>query len=119
MGGYPPNFTSTDSRQPSENKNEQAGAAQAAPALISKVKLESGSIIRPRNDYEGFFAIQGTCHSHELMTALIFNSPEMFRLLNELDCACSVSERVSGHKVGCIMPEIKELLEKIEGKVKS
>lgn len=49
-------------------------------------------------------------------TRLIACAPELLELLElfSMTCGCSVHERFSGHLVGCMVPEIQDLICKVK-----
>ncbi len=49
---------------------------------------------------------------------LIASSPELLRQLKKAvkDCPCSLSERLSGHRIGCFVPDALEVIAAAEGR---
>lgn len=43
---------------------------------------------------------------------------ELIDAIQKVDCACSVAERDSGHKIGCFMPEVQPVIDKYKITIK-
>lgn len=52
----------------------------------------------------------------EANTHLILSAPELLEAAKQAHCDCTLSERASGHKVGCWMPDLSAAINKAEGR---
>ena len=42
---------------------------------------------------------------------------ELEKEVNELDCGCTDSEKISGHKIDCRVPSIKKIIESMSEQI--